>query len=107
MYRPGINEVGVGGEVPGRGDVPVFGCNSVGIAPLSCANVFRDAGGYFGTMDGGKGAPWAEIVLNINNHECLHVAQSNPNEVSAIGLPETHSKATSLPQQTDTLRSCV
>ena len=71
VHRPGINVVGGFREVRARLNVPVLGGDNRVVAVVVVLYVFANQSGNVRTALGGEGAAGAEIVLHVNNNQCL------------------------------------
>ena len=71
VHRPGVNVVGGVREVRAWIDMPVLGGDNRVVAVVVVLHVFANQRGNVRTALGGEGAAGAEIVLHVNNNQCL------------------------------------
>src|SRR5699024_6239753 len=66
---PGVDVVGVVGEVRARVDVPVLGGHDVGVTVAVGVLVLTDEAGDLIAAVGGEGTAGAEVVLDVDDDE--------------------------------------
>ena len=71
VHRPGVHEVRGVREVRTRVNMPVLGGNNRVVAVVVVLHIFANQRGNVRTALGGEGAAGAEIVLHVNNNQCL------------------------------------